>query len=183
MGGARFTSGPPLPGGPSRAGISPKGRSPLLPIGGGWAHPRSRISTRPRVLGFLNADALWRNTTGQVDRGWMASPPLAGVEGDVATYHHGAINDAFCYCVGQAGKLQAFDDLKHNAAKLRSAAFAPAEHPTWRHADLTSTNIWSTRMDRKLYKTGRDAACRLPSMRPVRAKLASCALHDTVTSR
>ena len=182
---AQFTHGFPLVGNLSQEGISPRDLSlkQAPPVAGIWGHSQRRFETRSRASGILHSEALWKEALGQVDPGWLAPPLPIDIDGSVATYTHGSVNIAFRFGVGQADKLRACDDLKHNEVSLYCAVWTPVKLPTLDHIAQMRLNVRPTKKSCEVLKADHEAACKQLPMRPERTNLAFVAIRDPLTSR
>ena len=182
---ARFTFGSPLVGNLSQEGIYPRDPSllPAPPIEGIRPSSRQRFMTRSRASGFLNAETLWNEAMGQVNKGWLAPPPPISADGSVATYENGPVNIAFRFGVNQTDKLRACDDLKHNEVNLFCAVWTPIKLPTWGHISQMRRNVRSTRRPWEFFKADHEAAYKQLPLMPEHTKLAFVALRDPIASR
>ena len=153
------------------------------PIDGIWSNSRMRFETRSRASGFLHSDVLWKEALGQAERGWLAPPVPIDLDGSVATYAHVSVNIAFRFGVGQADKIRACGDLKHNVVNIYCTVWTPIKLPTWGQIAQMCLNVRPSRETWEFPNTDHKAACKQLPTRPEHANLSMVALRDPITSR
>ena len=119
---------------------------------------------------------------GQVKLGWLGAPIPIDATGKVATFEKDRANIAFRFGVGQAGKLRACDDLKHNRVNLHCAAWNPIKLPTRGHISQMRLNIRTSERKWAFFKADHEAAYKKLPLEPPNAPLASVALRNPETS-
>ena len=116
----QFAIGIPLGGALSHEGVSSRDTSidPTPPIGGIWPNSQLRYKLRSRAPGILRAETIWGDAARQAQLGCLSPPLPIDLGNSVATYERESVNIALRFGAGQADKLRAFVDLKHNEADL-----------------------------------------------------------------
>ena len=107
LGGSRwlqqFAWGFPLIGTLSQTGvypIGPKTGTAPGPVTLG-KFPAERFRTRAAASGFLNADTLWAEALGQVDKGWLSEPTPIDMDTGAAYLPYKLQNFAFRFGVAR----------------------------------------------------------------------------------
>ena len=126
---------------------------------------------------------IWKESLGQVERGWLAPPLPIDIERSVATYAHGSFNIDFRFGVAHADKLGAFGGLQHNEDNLCRTIWMPIKLPTCDHIGQMRLNVGPSEKTCEFFKAGHEAAYKQLPMRPEHSNLAMVALRDPVTSR
>ena len=176
----QFTFGFPIVGTLSQKGVYPTdpsiGQAPdLSEI---WNLRTERFRNRATRSGWKDANALWGEAMGQVNRGWLGEPLDVDLNGGLSAYPGESVNIAFRFGVRQLDKLRACDDLKHNTANLYCKTVTPIKLPTWDHIAQMCLDIADTSRPWGFIKTDHEAAYKQLPLRPDHARLAFVALRN-----
>ena len=143
-----------------------------------FSSDESRFRERAARSVRMNAIALWQESMGKVEKGWLGKPIQLDASGCPAGYKPGGYNVAFRLGVEQASKLRAFGDLKHSLTNAACVTETPIQLVSWDHLSHLFMRCCGQGRDWALFKADREAAYKQIPIDPRDQPLAIVALRD-----
>ena len=137
-----------------------------------------RFRERAAKSGHENAQLLWDEAMGQVQKGWLLLPAELAADGRPLSWRSKEFDIAFRFGALQQDKLRARDDLKRPMTNLAFSISTPMQLISWGHVSQLSQLVAVKGGDWALFKADRESAYKQLPIRPADMKNAIVALRQ-----